>query len=413
MFFAFFLVSEVIYLFLSFKAKEVGMLDLHNDKHMFLIIGSLAILFVAYFFSYQRLEWGKVSAFRLIAASIILNLTLLFAPLFLSAEHLFISSNDIYSYIFTGRVFSIFGENPYFVTYDSFTHDILYAKLETIWAHHTVLYGPLFIYLGALVNLIGQNNLFLLSLIFKSVLVGANIGAVYLLWKLTKSKRAVFLYGLNPLVIFELSGNGHTESLIIFLLLVSIWLLKKVYIGSFIVFVASILIKYYTAIFLPFWLISLKKQGWRKLVSACVVGGAFVVLAYLPLWGGFSTFDYLVSFYNGQYVSPALGIYVGEILLGSYALSFQINTMIFILVSLVVFWKFYCSAGGIRELIFGLLILYWVYLLTKTSLVLYWYFIPLIFLGAICTSFKEYRKVGIGAVVFSSVYSLTLYYFLR
>ena len=126
-----------------------------------------------------------------------------------------------------------------------------------------------------------------------------------------------------------------------------------------------------------------------------------------------STFDYLRSYYNGQYQSPSLGIYLGQVLLGSYRLSFNINTFIFLGVSIVLLFKFFFSKTGYKELVFFSFLLYWVYLLTKLSLVLTWYLTPLIALGSLCASWGNYRKIALGSLVFTSIYSLAIFYFVR
>lgn len=399
------LFSELVYLFLIFKAREAGLLDLHRDEHMLWIVGAFLVLFMGYFLSYRFINWPKQNVKHILAVAFLFQITFLFIP--------FLWSNDLYSYIFSSRIMPIFGENPYFIPYDNFVHDPLYTQLRTIWADHTVLYGPLFLHIGGLINLVGQNNLVFLTLAFKSLFISANLASTFLIYKISKSKKAVFLFALNPLVVLELAGNSHTESILLLFLLLSIFFLHRRPVSGFLALIASVLVKYYSLIFLPFYLIGLKKQGMKKLVISLVAGVLFVVAVYLPFWEDPSIFDYLFAYYNGQYVSPSLAILAGEKILGSYSLSFQINTVIFLTVALTLVVKFWRSDREFKKLIFYSFLLYWAYILTKSSLILSWYLIPLVALGSLCMGWEKYRTVATSSIVFASVYSLALYYFVR
>src|SRR5439155_13958615 len=98
---------------------------------MLTVVISLALLFIIFFFSFFHLNFEKIRFKTIFLTVCLFNLTFLFIR--------FLSSNDLYSYIFTGRVFSIFGQNPYITPYSYLAFDPLYPKLETIWAHQTVL----------------------------------------------------------------------------------------------------------------------------------------------------------------------------------------------------------------------------------------------------------------------------------
>ena len=396
--------SELVYLFLFIKAKSLGLLDLHNNQHLFWVLTSLSILFIVYFLAYRYINWPKIQIKSLFLIIITLHLTFLLIP--------FLSSNDLYSYIFSTRINGLFGQNPYFTIYDSFPHDPLFHDLWTIWATQRTLYGPLFLHIGGLINYLGQNNLLFLSLSFKSLFIAANFASILLVYKITQNKKAVFLFGANPLVIFELSGNSHTESLTLFFLLLSFYFYVRPVVG-FLGLLASVLVKYYSLIFMPFYLVKLKMAGLRPLLLALTFGVVMVVAMYYPFWQGPQNFDYLLSYYNGQYTSHSLFIYLGEAIFGSYRLSFQVNTIIFFLVTIGLIYKFWTGKKTIQELIFGCMLLYWTYLLTKSSLILSWYLIMLILLGSLCINWKQYQRYGLAAILFTSIYSLLIYYFVR
>ncbi len=396
------LISEFLYLFFVFQRLQTDILDLHNNQTAKLIVFSLLILFVLYFYTYYKTNWIKVDVRKIIFISIAFHVTFLLVT--------FLTSDDIYSYISAGRLITHWGKNPYLTTYDSVPFDEFYKVIKTVWSSQTTLYGPLLI--SSTINLIGLNNLPFTAFLFKFVLSGANVVNVFLIYKISKNKKATFLYSLNPLVIFELAGNGHTESLLILSLLISIFLISRRQVVSFAAFTSSVLIKYSTLIVLPLYLIYLKKKDWKTLIIATMCGFLIVVIGYSPFWNK-HIFDYLIAYYNGRYISPSSGIFIGQALLGSYALSFRINTLLFFLISGVLLKKFLYSKSNFRQFVFYSFLLYWVYILTKLSLVLTWYLTPLVALGSLCITWKKYHKYAMTSLLFVSIYSLILYYFVR
>ncbi len=402
----FILVSEVIYLFLVRQKLSIPILDLHTSFYLSLVIFSLFILFCIYFYFYFFSDWRKITYKQIIFVILLFNFTFLFVP--------FLTSNDLHSYIFQTRIWPIFGKNPYLVPYDSFPYDSFYTSIKTIWSSQTVLQGPLFLVIGGLINLIGKNNLSLITFLFKFILISANVFGAHLIYLITKNKKAVFLYGLNPLVVFELAGNVHIDSLLTLFFLTSLFLVRKKLLGSFVPLIASILIKYSTIIFLPFEIVYLfKKKGFKFFLMAMGLGFLFGIIVYLPFWKGPEIFNYLMAYYNGRYISPSLGIAFGQIIFGSYPISFHLNTLIFIFVFCILFLKFLLSKSKFDTLIFYLFILYLVYLLTKLSLVLAWDLTPLIALSSLCVALKKYRNYAVLSTFFVGIYSLLIYYFVR
>jgi len=120
----FVLLSVLVYLFLLTKSREFGFLDLHNDQHMYLVMASLWLLFIAYFFNFFFLNWQKASVKKIFFLACVFRLTFLFVP--------YLSSNDLYSYIFATRIKPLFRENPYLVAYNNFPQDMLSGELKTI-----------------------------------------------------------------------------------------------------------------------------------------------------------------------------------------------------------------------------------------------------------------------------------------
>ncbi|MFH1971007.1 MAG: polyprenol phosphomannose-dependent alpha 1,6 mannosyltransferase MptB, partial [Patescibacteria group bacterium] len=377
----------------------------HDNSTALLIVVLLSLLFICYFCTYYFTDWIKVNIKTIFFFALVFNMTFLFIP--------FLTSNDLFSYIFQSRVFSHFGKNPYLITYDSFPNDQFYESIKTIWSSNTLRTGPLFLFIGAFINLLGQNSLTLTILLFKILLVGANILNVFLIFKISKSTKATFLYALNPLVIFELAGNAHNESLLILFLLISLLFLLKQPILSFSTLIASTLVKYSTFMLLPLYLVFIKRKGWKILCIALSLGTLILVTFYLPFWSGLHIFDGLIAFYNGKYISPSLGILIGQKIFGSYELSFKINTLVFLVVITTIIIKSFFSKLTFKQFVFYSFLIYWIYLSTKLSLVLTWYLTPLVALASLCTSWKKREKYAMSGLIFIGFYCLLLFYFVR
>lgn len=120
----------------------------------------------------------------------------------------------------------------------------------------------------------------------------------------------IFWYFLNPLIIIELSGNLHFEGVMLFLFVVSMYLLsKEKTLFAAILFALSIHIKLIPLLFLPLFI---GFFGWRRSIPFYLLTAATGILILLPfyttdftdhylktvrLW--FSNFEFNAGLYNG------------------------------------------------------------------------------------------------------------------
>ncbi|MBC7381499.1 MAG: hypothetical protein H7296_00700 [Bacteroidia bacterium] len=121
-------------------------------------------------------------------------------------------------------------------------------------------------------------------IIMKLIILLAETGNVYLMLKLLKCFKLplknVLLYVLNPLVIIELCGNIHFESLMLFFLLLSVWFFisQKLLVSS-ILFSLAVCTKLLPLMFLPFmFLLAGFKKGFIYCLSVCLISS----ILFLP-----------------------------------------------------------------------------------------------------------------------------------
>lgn len=111
----------------------------------------------------------------------------------------------------------------------------------------------------------------------------ADLGVGYLIFKLTKKKFFAFLYLFNPAVIYVSSVWGQIESIPIFFLLLSFYLLPKRDYFSHIAFVLAVLSKQTALWVLPVYLVIwAKHRGVKELLRGLTLQGIVFVLAYFP-----------------------------------------------------------------------------------------------------------------------------------
>ena len=243
-------------------------------------------------------------------------------------------SQDFYRFIWDGRMM-LKGFNPYLYLPETFINQgyapinqatELYSGMGALNGSHYTNYPP-----------INQLNFFIAALFNNSSIIGsiialrlqiilADIGIIYfgkkILEKLKLPVHNIFLYALNPFIIIELTGNLHFESVMLFFLVWSLYLiLQKKWSLAALVFSLSVAVKLIPLLFLPLFYQWFTKDEKRKGILNFLSFGAIIIginmLLFLPflssdlldkylssvgLW--FQKFEFNASLY---YIARALG----------------------------------------------------------------------------------------------------------
>lgn len=186
---------------LGYSAQAVPALQL-------LQVLCLAYLFAVY--GWMLLAWKRdaLSARDLVPAIVILTAA--------SWALLPANSSDILEYLGFGRLFGLYHLNPYVFTYSEVTD----AFSTYITWDDPMPYGlpvlPLFAIAGVLSSVHVLVGLYAMKLLWAAI-HGVNAWLVYCLAReLTDDAAlAVFAFACNPLVLFELVGNGHNDGALI------------------------------------------------------------------------------------------------------------------------------------------------------------------------------------------------------
>ncbi len=186
-------------------------------------------------------------------------------------------SDDAYRYVWDGIV-QAHGVNPYEyrpndMRLERLHQEEVYSRLNSRSFYS--VYPPVSQYIFRLgsvfYGLTWQGSHYAI----KAVLVLAELLALLMLSRLVTA-RSMMLYALNPLVLLETAGQGHTESLLILLLIIAIVALRSnKRITASIALSAAVWVKLYPLFLLPFlW----RRVGWR----ASGVGALALALLAMP-----------------------------------------------------------------------------------------------------------------------------------
>jgi len=186
-------------------------------------------------------------------------------------------TDDLYRYIWDGWL-QVEGINPYRYVPEAdalsrFQSTVLFERLNS--QPYYSVYPPLtqlFFWGGGWVYSV---DWMVSYYVLKALFTAAEFGGVVLLSRLT-SARNLLLYAWNPLVLLETAGQGHTEALLVPLVVGAVWAVRRrSAVGASLAVAGAGLVKLYPFVLWPFLL---RRYGWTALWP----GGLLVVAVSLP-----------------------------------------------------------------------------------------------------------------------------------
>ncbi|MBI4789541.1 MAG: hypothetical protein HY782_21125 [Chloroflexi bacterium] len=196
-----------------------------------------------------------------------------------------ITATDIFEYVFHSRILTTYGQNPLTTPPITFKSD---PYIKTVnWAVQPSPYGPLWVILTVPGSLFVADDLTLDLYLMKALPVLFYLGCVLVIAAILKHKDAnqkiagTLIFAWNPLTLFEAPGNGHNGIIMMFFALLAVYcLVRGRWVWVLPALVASVLVKYVTAILLlPFLIYCLHAQvGWRNRLIFLFKTGAISAL---------------------------------------------------------------------------------------------------------------------------------------
>jgi hypothetical protein len=222
-----------------------------------------------------------------------------------------IFTTDLFSYAMYGYIPRVYELNPYIYVPGYFPANRLTSWIHPIWYYTPSIYGPLWIDFSVwLTGFTKDRSLVDQALAYRVVSNLAhlvNLGLIALLIrKLAPAKplSLFLLFAWNPLLLFEFTGSGHNDSvMMLFVLMACLLVAYRKPLLSVVALSAGILIKFTPILCLPLLLIhwACHQHGRLRQLGTLLVGGlvflAFAVLAYKPWYTGPETFQ-LVDYWS-------------------------------------------------------------------------------------------------------------------
>ncbi|RYC69121.1 polyprenol phosphomannose-dependent alpha 1,6 mannosyltransferase MptB [Spirosoma sordidisoli] len=247
-----------------------------------LLIGLLTGLFLGYALVVRRAAAGPVDRF-LFASAIGFRLLLL-----LSIPCL---SDDVYRFVWDGRLLA-HGFNPYLylpaalpgtdIAAAAGLNETLFRQLNS--PGYFTVYPPFNQALFGVAAWLSGNSLFWNVIWLRLPILLSEIGTLWLMATLLRRlgypPNLALLYGLNPLVILELTGNLHVEAVMIFLVLLAVWWLVQ---DRWVMSAGALALAVATKL-LPLLLIPLAVRwlGWQRGLRYALLTGLFTALLFAP-----------------------------------------------------------------------------------------------------------------------------------
>ena len=217
-----------------------------------------------------------------------LGIALVFRLIFLGA---YPNLSDDYFRFFWDGTLLVHGENPYlhlpsyYIQYNLIPivlTSALYKQLNS--PQYYSVYPPVCQFIFALVKVLAPENILTYCFLLRLLILAAETTSLLLLRKILHllhlPEKQVWLYGFNPLVILELTGNLHFEAFMILALLLSIYLLlQHNTAAAAVTFGLAVNIKLLPLIFLP---PLIKYFGWRKFILFAGLVGGIILLTFIP-----------------------------------------------------------------------------------------------------------------------------------
>lgn len=244
-------------------------------------IGAMSFLFVLYalLFFHVKKYFSQSYIYMMVIAGIFRLTTL---------PHLPQLSDDFYRFVWDG-ILSSKGENPFLYLpkeiiqnpdFQDFLSSNLFEKLNS--PNYYTVYPPvcqaIFAFSASLFD-----NLFAQVVAMKSCILLAEMGSLFLLYKLLKQFHLpiylLTLYAFNPLAIVELTGNLHFEAFMIFGILGAAYFFAQKTWLSALLFSVAVCAKLLPLMFLPFLY---RKLGFKSFLFYLSWVGFFSFLMFFP-----------------------------------------------------------------------------------------------------------------------------------
>lgn len=208
---------------------------------------------------------------------------------------------DVFDYAANARTLWVYHQNPLLVA--PLAHQRDPFSWYVVWPDLPSPYGPFWSLLAAVPAALTHGDVLRTVLAFKATAAAFFLAAGALVDVGLRDRPAartggVLLLLWNPLLLFEVAGNGHNDVVMAFFVVLALVLEQRgLHLPALLALTASALFKFVSLLLLPPFVLYVAlnhgREGRRELALALPLAAALVVFAYYPFWGGVDTLDAL------------------------------------------------------------------------------------------------------------------------
>jgi hypothetical protein len=355
------------------------------------------LLYLAYAFGYRSIARSKTyRTWWIFAAGGLFSAELLFAYPATAA--------DIFSYVADGRLLALHQSNPFMVAPNINPSDAILPFLA--YPNEPSQYGPVWVLLSGALASIAHADLLAEVMLYKLcaalVLLGGGAFIYWIARRLSgeprRAQASAYLYVCNPLLLWEMVGNGHNDGLMMLFGLAAAWLFV---VGRGVLVLPAVaagaLVKAPVGLIAPILFIGVWRRGRAAAVEGILLSVALALVVYRPFWQGPETLTILrrTDLFTASLASvvrlavePNLGIADASSLARTISLTaFAVIAVICLLLAI----KAESDADVLRSAYFMLLAA----LLLLTTWFQAWYVVWPFALGAALAEPRRHLEVGL------------------
>jgi len=416
-------ISELVYLlyfvgqfslprWLGASYIDLGSITNHTQLGFILFIGAFSVVFLLFGLAWRfvRDRDDRQTLLVVFGFGALFALTMTFVyP---------ITALDSFLYYDESLIMAQYHQNPIFMAPAAFPHDPL-MTLSASFYGTTAPYGPLALIVDALPTFIAGRNVLASLILLKIMWSGVILVEAFLVCRIlqrTAPRQAItgaLLVAWNPLLLYEVSGHGHNDILMmLFVTLAVLSLMRQRFALALVLLVASMLVKYVTGLLVPLFLLyglthcATHRQRIRFVVLGVLASIALVAVVYAPFWQGIATLSNALSQgnrYNDSFSSTLGSIFTTGVTLQQAA---ALGRILFVPVYLYALWL---SSRRLPDLVRGSFLVMVFFLIIATSVSEPWYAVWPIILAALAPGVIERLSVLLLAYGAELGYTLYIY----
>jgi hypothetical protein len=234
-----------------------------------------------------------------------------------------VGAADLFDQIFRARLLTEYGLNPFTTLPSSIAGDPFQPFVA--WRGEASPYGPVWEALAGFASWLGGDSLWNNLVLFKLLVVvayGVSVALTYGILRAYKpdwALRGTLFFAWNPLVIFEVAGNGHNDAIVITFLLAAVYLFVLAKRWAVIpALMAGALTKFVPVLLVPVAAAAIWRDrvrvGYNLAIGGVMALGLAVIL-YAPFWTGFQSIGALgrQSLFTASIPKVALDVLINDL----------------------------------------------------------------------------------------------------